>query len=675
MSDTATPFDDWLTQTEIPAARLTPDVRVLLQAACRFQQQQGSDYYSRLLLCQFLLHAGSGLKVAQIGRLTGFSRATASRHQTLSAKQLFQSLQHRFAGRAHGKLLPRYAGPVAQFQCQHPDATHYDTLDFLQRTFGVRVSLQALHTFLNTYGLDRASQRAATTPASDAALAGGNADADDTTDAEPTANGPDPPRVLLATPLSPPPPGRPVPLPPPTCYCAHTQYAGAFLLLPQALDWLAVAQDCCADDYGTLPRGFLTSVFLPLLGVPRVFHLEQLQDPGFAWLTGGLTCPTRQAVGSWRRHLRWHEADAFCRRTAAWPWVQGQNAQVSFDEHSIPRWTHKFQIPKGYVTTRNKYMHCEKLYYAYETFYQRFLCVQATRGDVELRDVSVPLTRRVLHQGQPRTLHALFDAGAGKADADVRRLWDLVAVEPQLTVTVRACRYPHRVALWKRLPSGLFVAHEEAGPYVGAPPKEIRLAQTTTTLRGETAEQGVRTVVCRELVPGPKKDRWHPLFTTSAEDPYEVLQAFRQRQQHEQGYRVEVHDEFLDAVPCGYDKESPNPQRPRWQRGPLPLLGWLAALLYNALADLRLSLPEPWCRAQVGTLRRLLVNRPGQLYVTATAAIVYFDPFRGQELAVPLIDAVNEQQGRLPWLGNRLLVLSLMPADTRAGPSGSILDN
>jgi hypothetical protein len=419
----------------------------------------------------------------------------------------------------------------------------------------------------------------------------------------------------------------------------------------------------------------LTSVFAPLVGLPRIFHLEQLNDSGFAWLTGGLTCPTRQVVGGWRRHLRWYEAEAFCRRTAAWYWVEGQDALVSFDEHTLPRWTHKFNIPKGYVTTRNKYMRCEKLYFGYEVCYQRFLCVRATPGNVELRDVSVPLTQRVLHQGRPRTLHALFDAGAGKADADVRRLWDLVAAEPNLTVTLRACRYPTRVDRWKHLPSGLFVPRQEAGPYVGAPPKEIRLAETLTTLRGETDEQGVRTVVCRELAPGPKKDRWHPLFTTSAAKPYEVLEAFRQRQQHEQGYRVAVHDEFLNALPCGYDKESPQPQRPRWQRGPLQLLGWLAALLYNALADLRLDLPEPWDRAQVGTLRRWLLNRPGQLYVTEAAVIVYFERFGGQERAIPLIDAVNAQQVRLPWLGNRLLVLSLMPADARAGPCRSILDN
>jgi hypothetical protein len=58
-------------------------------------------------------------------------------------------------------------------------------------------------------------------------------------------------------------------------------------------------------------------------------------------------------------------------------------------------------------------------------------------------------------------------------------------------------------------------------------------------LKGQTAEQAVRTVVCREVVRGrPKKDRWHPLFTTGLVEPDEILGQFRQPQPHEQGYRV-----------------------------------------------------------------------------------------------------------------------------------------
>jgi len=439
--------------------------------------------------------------------------------------------------------------------------------------------------------------------------------------------------------------------------------------MPEALSWLATAQDCFVDPYHSLQRGLLTSVFGLVVGLQRLFHLDPMEDGGFALLTGGLSCPSRHFIGGWRRHLSWYEVEAFCRRTFPWDLIRGCAARLSFDEHTIPRWTRKFRIGKGYVTTRNKYMRCEKLFYSYDVDFQRYLSIRATRGNVELRDVAVPMTRQVLRDGQPRHLDALFDAGAGKADADVRALWDLAAQHPNLDVTVRACRYPQRLRQWKQLPSSLFVPYEEPGVCVGAPAKEIRLAETRTLLKGENAEQAVRTIVCREVVPGPKKDRWHPLYTTSAAAPEEVLDGFRPRQHHEQGYRVQVHDEFLNAAPCGYDKDSPNRQHPRFHRGPLQMVGWLAALVYNALADLALCLPESYRGAHIATLRRMFINRPGEMYLTPEAVIVYFDSFRGQEGLLPVIDEVNARHVRLPWLEDRRLVLSLTPSPGgRSGP-------
>jgi hypothetical protein len=98
----------------------------------------------------------------------------------------------------------------------------------------------------------------------------------------------------------------------------------------------------------------LTSIFALVVGLQRIFHLDQMEGLGFALLTGGWKCPSRHLVGGWRRHLTWHEVDRFCRCTSPWHWIASQDAVVSFDEHSIPRWTHKFRIPKGFVTTRNK---------------------------------------------------------------------------------------------------------------------------------------------------------------------------------------------------------------------------------------------------------------------------------------------------------------------------------
>jgi hypothetical protein len=262
-----------------------------------------------------------------------------------------------------------------------------------------------------------------------------------------------------------------------------------------------------------------------------------------------------------------------------------------------------------------------------------------------------------------------LDAGAGKADADVRALWDLAGEGRRLDVTLRACRYPHRLRQWQQLPSGLFVSIAEPGVCVGAPPKEIRLAESTTVLKGESPEQAVRTIVCREVVPGPKKDRWHLLHTTSAGFPEDVLTVFRARQHHEQAYRVGVYDAFLDAVPCGYDKDSPERQRPRFHRGPLQLVGWLIALVYNAVGDFAAALAGDFAGSHVRTLRRRFFHRPGALYETPQALIVQLDPFGGQEALIPVVDRFNAAGHRLPWLENRQVVVSLTPpARPRAGP-------
>jgi hypothetical protein len=439
--------------------------------------------------------------------------------------------------------------------------------------------------------------------------------------------------------------------------------------MPPALDWLATAEHCFADEYGWLRQGLLTSIFSLVVGLERVFHLDEMEDPGFGRLSGGRRCPSRQTVGGWRRHLPWYEVDAFCRRTCPWHLLRNEDALVSFDEHTIPRWTRKFHIGKGYITTRNKYMRCEKLFTGYDLGSGRFLSVRGTPGNRSLQELAVPLVEQVVRLGRPRSVHALFDAGAAKSDAGVRALWDLAEQHRNVEVTLRACRYPHRMRAWKKLPSGLFVSVTEPGVCSDAPLKEVRLAQTQTVLKNEQAEQAVRTIVCREVRPGPKKDRWHPLYTTSTAEPQEVLPIFRARQNHEQGHRVEVHDLFVDAVPCGYDKESPDRKRPRFQRGPLQMIGWLVALVYNAVADLAEALGPDHFGDHVRTLRRQFFNRPGNLYETPEALLVYLDPFRGQNELLPVIDKLNAGNHHLPWLDNRRLVMSLTPqGQPRAGP-------
>src|SRR5436309_1449926 len=185
-------FEQWLRKAHIAADRLTAEQLGLLQYAFAFRQRCGDDYYSSRLLSHFLLHCDCGLKVAQIARLIGISRPTASHQQGVSSKEAIQAAHHRMAGRPHGKLLPRYAGPIAEFILTHPDGTRYDLLDFIERTWDVRVSTVALHHFCKKFGLDRATRAAATAPRASAARA------------------PAEPRRLETVPSS-----QPQPLPPP----------------------------------------------------------------------------------------------------------------------------------------------------------------------------------------------------------------------------------------------------------------------------------------------------------------------------------------------------------------------------------------------------------------------------------------------------------------------------
>jgi len=151
-------FSRWLREAKISERKLTPEQIAVLQSAHCFRERCGNDYYSRRILTHYLLHCGTGLKIAQIARLAGVSRPTASEQQSQSSKQVVQTAHHRMEGRPHGKLLPRHAGSIAQFLVTHPKASRMDILDFIERVWQVRVSTVALFHFMKKYGLDKAQR-------------------------------------------------------------------------------------------------------------------------------------------------------------------------------------------------------------------------------------------------------------------------------------------------------------------------------------------------------------------------------------------------------------------------------------------------------------------------------------------------------------------------------------
>lgn len=162
MAKDGKPFLRWLDEGKVPPRFRAPQQLAVLHAVFAFLQQAGNDYASRRIGAHFLLKCELGLKLAQVARLVGVTRPTASRQNKLSSRQVVREIQHRLSGRPYGKLLPRYAGPIAKFLVTQPEASRDDLIDFIESTWNVRVSLTAVHNFLQKYGLDRQSLREGT---------------------------------------------------------------------------------------------------------------------------------------------------------------------------------------------------------------------------------------------------------------------------------------------------------------------------------------------------------------------------------------------------------------------------------------------------------------------------------------------------------------------------------
>jgi hypothetical protein len=149
--------EQWLDAAKIPQCMRTPQRMAVLGAAFAFLQKSGKDYASRRLVAHFLMNCELDLKLAQVARLVDVTRPTASRQNKLSTREVVRQIHHQMAGRPYGKLLPRHAGPVAQFLVTHPEASRQDVLEFVETTWNIRIGRTALYEFLKKYGLDRES--------------------------------------------------------------------------------------------------------------------------------------------------------------------------------------------------------------------------------------------------------------------------------------------------------------------------------------------------------------------------------------------------------------------------------------------------------------------------------------------------------------------------------------
>lgn len=444
-----------------------------------------------------------------------------------------------------------------------------------------------------------------------------------------------------------------------------TAYGGAFLLLKPAVRLYRLAADCfksLGGDKG--PRLVLSLWFKAVLGVQRIFHFETLHDVGFALLTGGTTVLGRSQLGGLVRAVSFCTVKNFVRRTVT-PLTRAAAVVVSLDDHAIARFTRKFDIRKGYHTIRNKHMKVEKLFMSYLVLTRTLVSLWVSPGNGRLTQFAKRVLPTLRRRARGAKLCVLCDAAAAAKTAE---LLELVGRHSNQLTVVRVPRRPAYRKAWAQIPSKQWQQLEEPGPYKAAPAKLIWVAQTRTELsvprKGHRPKKvSVRTIVVREAA-GRGKERWHALWIFGDEQisPYNVIQLYRQRQGHEQTYRVLVHDAHVDTAPSGYDKNSRRPQRPGFKRNALTLYAWIAALVYNALEEFTQSLPPRFLHAHPRTLRRWFWQVPGEVFLGHNALIVLLQPRRLRTLWETLVHEANRHPVKIPWLDERRLILSVEPS-------------
>ena len=360
---------------------------------------------------------------------------------------------------------------------------------------------------------------------------------------------------------------------------------------------------------------------------------------------------SRSRLGGLVRAVKTEGVKKLTRATEPLRALRSQAVTLSVDEHVIARFTRKFKIPKGFHTIRNKKMRAEKLFYLYWPKARRFLGLVVTRGNATLVDRTIDFIRAVRQRVRLRQLRVIVDAGASATNEGLRRLDRF----RKTVLLIRTPRRPAYVRAWKRLPRATFLRLEEPGRYRGAKPKAIEIAETTTTMTG--IARPIRTLVVREhAMKG--KDRWHALFvlhddTTPA---LALLHEYRTRQHHEQGYRIGVHDLWIDTSPSGYPKNG-RPDRPGFRQGPLTLCAWIATLAWDALCALGHALPARFHLAHPRTLRRWVLRRDADLILTPSHLLVVLAFTQRRAWLRPLAQRFNEAEVVLPWLGGRRVLM------------------
>lgn len=428
-----------------------------------------------------------------------------------------------------------------------------------------------------------------------------------------------------------------------------TRFAGVWLLIPFLIILFPKILAVFGNNKGHL-RCMLTLFACSLVGIARVFHLPDIQDDGLAVFTGGDRILSRYKVGHFLKKVFKPKVEKFVKMTEPVKEFVGKKLKISIDDHVIARWTRLFRISKAYISTRGRGMKAERLYEFFELTSGKVLRVIAKKGKERMSKVALAITKEFKKRFKSKETRFFFDGAVSAENKTLCGLFKLGDV-----VVVRAQRRSNIMRVVENIPKSEFTSYKENTDNFQRE-RIIEVAEITWQIKG--MDKPIRMIVAHEERGGSKKGKkeWHLLWTNDWKtDGYEIIKEYRQRQSHEQCYRVQGYDMNLDALPNGYRWWSPSPNRTRFNPKRLQLVGWIKALTFNVIVDWKKQLPKPYNRMMPFTLMRKFLFRTGTVEVTDEEIIVSIYSFRELKQLSEYIAWLNAQQFKIPWVGNRIL--------------------
>ncbi len=162
--------------------------------------------------------------------------------------------------------------------------------------------------------------------------------------------------------------------------------------------------------------------WMTMLSIPRIFHVPDVGDPGFALLTGGTTSPSRSTIWDWMGHLKASAMKKFRTLTEPVAGLAGAFLRLSLDPHSVPCFTRKFAISKAYHTIRSKYMKLEQLIYFFDLARDTLLSLVVTPAAEALHELMRPLVIGILARTRAAMVRIVLDAAALKGEPELLAL-------------------------------------------------------------------------------------------------------------------------------------------------------------------------------------------------------------------------------------------------------------